>query len=51
MMCSPLNSYAYGFRHTGTIPEELGKLTALEELDLSYNDLSGEETTTVRFGS
>ena len=27
---------------TGTIPEELGKLTALERLDLGSNNLTGE---------
>lgn len=27
---------------TGTIPEEIGKLTALEKLSLSRNNLSGE---------
>lgn len=31
----------------GTIPEELGKLTALVELNLASNNLSGEKTQTV----
>lgn len=32
----PFPSYA------GAIPKELGKLTALEELDLSHNKIEGE---------
>ena len=29
---------------TGTIPEELGGLTALQDLGLSFNQLTGETT-------
>ena len=36
---------------TGTILEELGKLTALGRLSLSNNNLSGEQTGKYRFDS
>ena len=35
---------------TGAMPEELGKLTALEELSLGRNNLSGEKTQTGPLG-
>ena len=41
------NTYGTVVRHTGTIPEELGQLTALKELSLSGNSLSGEKTKNV----
>ena len=45
---SPLRTtYRTIVRYTGTIPEELGQLTALEELSLSVNSLSGEQTENV----
>ncbi len=37
-----LRYFVFVFRHTGPIPEELGKLTALKELHLDRNNLSGE---------
>ena len=30
---------------TGPIPKELGQLTALQQLNLSYNNLAGEKNT------
>ena len=42
---SPLRTtYRTVVRYTGTIPKELGKLTALETLVLSDNSLSGDKT-------
>ncbi|CAN0131334.1 unnamed protein product [Pylaiella littoralis] len=47
--CSPRNSYDIRLFAicTGTIPEELGKLTALRVLYLERNNLSGEKTEKV----
>ena len=35
-------------RFTGTIPDELGKLFALQHLDLSDNELTGESNVWIR---
>ena len=44
LLLSPTNS---DFDGIGCLPAELGKLSTLEELELSYNALTGESSSSI----